>query len=110
MLRQVAANLAQGRTGEKKGGGFFFPHRPFHEPVDGGQATTLVRDIIPGPQEQAYGIACDIGSTTIAMHLSSLLSGRTLPRLAHQIHRSDSAKSDEPASLRDDESPKAARA
>jgi uncharacterized 2Fe-2S/4Fe-4S cluster protein (DUF4445 family) len=32
----------------------------------------------PGLKNEAYGIACDIGSTTIAMHLSSLLSGRTL--------------------------------
>ncbi len=30
----------------------------------------------PGLHNQAYGIACDIGSTTIAMHLVSLLSGR----------------------------------
>jgi uncharacterized 2Fe-2S/4Fe-4S cluster protein (DUF4445 family) len=32
----------------------------------------------PGLKNEAWGIACDIGSTTIAMHLSSLLSGRTL--------------------------------
>ncbi|MBP2558909.1 uncharacterized 2Fe-2S/4Fe-4S cluster protein (DUF4445 family) [Neorhizobium galegae] len=31
-----------------------------------------------GLKNEAYGIACDIGSTTIAMHLSSLLSGRTV--------------------------------
>jgi uncharacterized 2Fe-2S/4Fe-4S cluster protein (DUF4445 family) len=30
----------------------------------------------PGFKNEAYGIACDIGSTTIAMHLVSLLSGR----------------------------------
>ncbi len=30
----------------------------------------------PGLKNEAYGIACDIGSTTIAMHLVSLLSGR----------------------------------
>jgi uncharacterized 2Fe-2S/4Fe-4S cluster protein (DUF4445 family) len=30
----------------------------------------------PGLKNGAYGIACDIGSTTIAMHLVSLLSGR----------------------------------
>jgi len=30
----------------------------------------------PGLHNEAYGIACDIGSTTIAMHLVSLLSGR----------------------------------
>ena len=32
--------------------------------------------LYPGLKNEAYGIACDIGSTTIAMHLSSLLSGR----------------------------------
>ena len=30
----------------------------------------------PGLKNEAWGIACDIGSTTIAMHLVSLLSGR----------------------------------
>jgi uncharacterized 2Fe-2S/4Fe-4S cluster protein (DUF4445 family) len=30
----------------------------------------------PGLKNEGYGIACDIGSTTIAMHLVSLLSGR----------------------------------
>ncbi|MFC5386428.1 ASKHA domain-containing protein [Aquamicrobium segne] len=34
--------------------------------------------IWPGLKNEAYGIACDIGSTTIAMHLVSLLSGRIL--------------------------------
>jgi uncharacterized 2Fe-2S/4Fe-4S cluster protein (DUF4445 family) len=34
--------------------------------------------LYPGLKNEAYGIACDIGSTTIAMHLSSLLSGRTI--------------------------------
>lgn len=32
----------------------------------------------PGLKNEAYGIACDIGSTTIAMHLVSLLSGRVV--------------------------------
>ncbi|MDH3195089.1 MAG: ASKHA domain-containing protein [Hyphomicrobiales bacterium] len=32
----------------------------------------------PGLKNAAYGLAVDIGSTTIAAHLSSLLSGRTL--------------------------------
>ena len=32
----------------------------------------------PGFHNEAWGIACDIGSTTIAMHLCSLLSGRVL--------------------------------
>lgn len=34
--------------------------------------------LYPGLHNEAYGIACDIGSTTIAMHLVSLLSGATL--------------------------------
>jgi uncharacterized 2Fe-2S/4Fe-4S cluster protein (DUF4445 family) len=34
--------------------------------------------LYPGLKNEAYGIACDIGSTTIAMHLVSLLSGRIL--------------------------------
>jgi len=34
--------------------------------------------LYPGLQNEAYGIACDIGSTTIAMHLVSLLSGQTI--------------------------------
>jgi uncharacterized 2Fe-2S/4Fe-4S cluster protein (DUF4445 family) len=32
----------------------------------------------PGLHNEAYGLACDIGSTTIAMHLVSLLSGRVI--------------------------------
>ncbi|HEV2900092.1 MAG TPA: ASKHA domain-containing protein [Pseudaminobacter sp.] len=36
----------------------------------------FVIDLFPGLKNEAYGIACDIGSTTIAMHLVSLLSGR----------------------------------
>ena len=34
--------------------------------------------LYPGLKNEAYGIACDIGSTTIAMHLVSLLSGATI--------------------------------
>ena len=34
--------------------------------------------LYPGLKNQAYGIACDIGSTTIAMNLVSLLSGETI--------------------------------
>ena len=34
--------------------------------------------LYPGLKNEAYGIACDIGSTTIAMHLVSLLSGLTI--------------------------------
>lgn len=32
----------------------------------------------PGYREVLYGLACDIGSTTIAMHLSDLMTGATL--------------------------------
>ena len=46
----------------------------------------------PGLKNEAYGIACDIGSTTIAMHLSSLLSGATVARPAPQIRKYGSAK------------------
>ncbi|WP_102959030.1 ASKHA domain-containing protein [Mangrovicella endophytica] len=34
--------------------------------------------LYPGLKNEAYGIAVDIGSTTIALHLSSLLSGQTI--------------------------------
>ncbi|PCI02966.1 MAG: drug:proton antiporter [Hyphomicrobiales bacterium] len=47
-----------------------------HEEVEGGRA--IITGIYPGLKNEAYGIACDIGSTTIAMHLVSLLSGMTL--------------------------------
>ena len=34
--------------------------------------------LYPGLKNEAFGIACDIGSTTIAMHLVSMLSGKTI--------------------------------
>ncbi|MEZ5789755.1 MAG: hypothetical protein R3D34_02800 [Nitratireductor sp.] len=34
--------------------------------------------IFPGLKNEAWGVACDIGSTTIALHLVSLLSGSTI--------------------------------
>lgn len=40
--------------------------------------TPRIIALYPGLKNEAYGIACDIGSTTIALHLSSLLSSRTL--------------------------------
>ncbi|MFZ2102180.1 MAG: ASKHA domain-containing protein, partial [Oricola sp.] len=40
--------------------------------------TARIIALWPGLHNEAYGIACDIGSTTIAMHLVSLLSGRIL--------------------------------
>ena len=39
-----------------------------------GRATIIA--LWPELKNEAYGIACDIGSTTIAMHIVSLLSGR----------------------------------
>ena len=36
----------------------------------------FITALYPGLKNEAYGVACDIGSTTIAMHLVSLLSGR----------------------------------
>jgi uncharacterized 2Fe-2S/4Fe-4S cluster protein (DUF4445 family) len=39
-------------------------------------ARPFITAVYPGLKNEAYGIACDIGSTTIAMHLVSLLSGR----------------------------------
>lgn len=47
-----------------------------HRDHEDGQANLVA--LWPGLKNEAYGIACDIGSTTIAMHLSSLLSGATL--------------------------------
>jgi len=43
---------------------------------DAESARPLMIALYPGLKNEAYGIACDIGSTTIAMHLVSLLSGR----------------------------------
>lgn len=44
---------------------------------DGGAHPEIIA-IWPGLHNRAYGIACDIGSTTIALHLVSLLSGRVI--------------------------------
>jgi uncharacterized 2Fe-2S/4Fe-4S cluster protein (DUF4445 family) len=43
---------------------------------DDDKAAPRIIALWPGLHNEAYGIACDIGSTTIAMHLVSLLSGR----------------------------------
>ncbi|TKT80050.1 ASKHA domain-containing protein [Aquamicrobium sp. LC103] len=45
-----------------------------HRDMDLSRPTIIA--LWPGLHNEAYGIACDIGSTTIAMHLVSLLSGR----------------------------------
>lgn len=47
-----------------------------HRDAETSRATIIA--LWPGLHNEAYGIACDIGSTTIAMHLVSLLSGRIL--------------------------------
>ncbi|MGI9357187.1 MAG: ASKHA domain-containing protein [Rhizobiaceae bacterium] len=44
-----------------------------HQDMESSRPTMIA--LWPGLKNEAYGIACDIGSTTIAMHLSSLLSG-----------------------------------
>ena len=44
--------------------------------ADGGAARAIA--VWPGERSRALGIACDIGSTTIACHLVDLFSGRTL--------------------------------
>ena len=57
---------------------------PFvHAAVAGGSATTAVRDrrivaIWPGFVDEAFGVAIDVGSTTIAGHLCSLFGGEVL--------------------------------
>lgn len=38
----------------------------------------IVTALWPGYHEKLYGLACDIGSTTIAMHLSDMMSGETV--------------------------------
>ncbi|MEO1143778.1 MAG: 2Fe-2S iron-sulfur cluster-binding protein, partial [Pseudomonadota bacterium] len=47
-----------------------------HKDLDTSRPSIIA--IHPGLKNEAYGIACDIGSTTIAMHLVSLLSGQTI--------------------------------
>ncbi len=47
-----------------------------HKDMESSRPTLIA--VYPGLKNEAYGIACDIGSTTIAMHLSSLLSGVTV--------------------------------
>ena len=47
-----------------------------HQDMESSRPTLIA--LWPGLKNEAYGIACDIGSTTIALHLSSLLSGRTV--------------------------------
>lgn len=43
---------------------------------DEGKGYPVINAVWPGYSERIFGIACDIGSTTIAMHLSDMMSGR----------------------------------
>ncbi|MGI9407999.1 MAG: ASKHA domain-containing protein [Hyphomicrobiaceae bacterium] len=45
---------------------------------DNGRGQPVITSVWPGFHNEAHGLSVDIGSTTIAAHLSSLLSGRTL--------------------------------
>jgi len=47
-----------------------------HRDMDSSRPSLVA--LYPGLKNEAYGIACDIGSTTIAMHLVSMLSGATI--------------------------------
>ncbi len=42
------------------------------------EGAPVVTHVWPGFHDKFYGLACDIGSTTIAMHLSDMMSGETL--------------------------------
>ena len=44
---------------------------------DEGIGHPVINAVWPGYSERLFGIACDIGSTTIAMHLTDMMSGRT---------------------------------
>ncbi|WP_349365201.1 MAG: ASKHA domain-containing protein [Roseitalea porphyridii] len=67
LLPQVQAILRQGQWAVTAA---------VHQPDTDGPATLVA--LWPGLKNEAYGIACDIGSTTIALHLVSLLSGLTI--------------------------------
>lgn len=47
-----------------------------HQDLETSRPTIIA--LWPGLHNEAYGIACDIGSTTIALHLVSLLSGMVI--------------------------------
>lgn len=47
-----------------------------HQSQEDGHGTLVA--LYPDLKNEAYGIACDIGSTTIALHVVSLLSGLTI--------------------------------
>jgi uncharacterized 2Fe-2S/4Fe-4S cluster protein (DUF4445 family) len=45
---------------------------------DDGKGRPVLIGLLPGYSERLFGIATDIGSTTIAMHLSDMMTGRTI--------------------------------
>ncbi len=45
---------------------------------DEGKGHPVINAVWPGYSERIFGIATDIGSTTIAMHLTDMMSGRTV--------------------------------
>jgi uncharacterized 2Fe-2S/4Fe-4S cluster protein (DUF4445 family) len=53
-----------------------------HKDMEFSRATVIA--LYPGLKNEAFGIACDIGSTTVAMHLVSLLSGRVAASVGTQ--------------------------
>ena len=60
--------------------------------------------LYPGLLNEAFGIACDIGSTTIALHLVSILSGLTIASAgAPNPQIRYGRRPDEPGLLCDDE-------
>lgn len=65
LIPQVQAILRKGNWGVTAA---------IHRDMD--SSRPFIIGLWPGLKNEAYGIACDIGSTTIAMHLVSLLSGR----------------------------------
>ncbi len=65
LLPQVQSILRKGNWGVTAA---------IHRDLESSRPTII--GLWPGLKNEAYGIACDIGSTTIAMHLVSLLSGR----------------------------------
>ena len=80
-----------------------------HAAIAGGTATVAIRDarivaVWPGFVDEAYGVAVDVGSTTIAGHLCALFGGevrgeRRPDEPADPLRRGP----DEPRVLRDDE-------
>ena len=86
--------------------------RKLHSTLEAGgyRATAFVRDrrrlvdLRPGFRDRAFGLAVDVGSTTLAVHLCDLLSGEVLASLGRmnpQIRFGEDPH--EPRLLRDDE-------